>query len=73
VTTKMPPGAGGKPKVRFTFTIDREMLSRLRDVQSRTGMSVSEQLRDGVKWWLDARQWPADRPRGPRSATPKEV
>jgi len=72
VTTKTPsPGAGGK--VRFTFTIDREMLSRLRDVQSRTGMSVSEQLRDGVKWWLDAHQWPASRLRGPRSATSKEV
>ena len=72
MTTKMPsPGAGGK--VRFTFTIDRVMLSRLRDVQSRTGMSVSEQLRDGVKWWLDAHQWPPNRPRGPRSPTSKEV
>jgi hypothetical protein len=32
-------------KRRFTFMIDHEMLRRLRDAQSRTGLSVGEQVR----------------------------
>jgi hypothetical protein len=64
--------ASEKRKVRFTFMVDHEVLRRLREVQSRTGASVAEQIRDGVKWWLDAHEWPADRQSAPRSATRRE-
>ena len=43
---------------RFSFMIDRNLLHRLRAVQARTGLSVAEQIREGVRWWLEARQWP---------------
>ena len=69
----LPPDADGKRKVRFTFMIDHEMLLRLRDAQSRTGVSIAEQIRDGVQWWLEAHQWPADRQRAQDSATPRAL
>jgi hypothetical protein len=41
--------------------IDYEMLRRLRDAQGRTGLSVSEQVRRGINWWLEAHEWPVSR------------
>jgi hypothetical protein len=45
-------------KKRCSFMIDRELLERLREVQSRTGLSVAQQIREGVRWWLESREWP---------------
>ena len=54
-------------KSRFSFMIDQEALQRLRDIQRRTGLSVAEQVREGIRWWLRAREWPEeDRPDGPK-------
>jgi hypothetical protein len=45
-------------KKRCSFMIDREVLQQLREIQSRTGLSTAEQIREGIRWWLKARQWP---------------
>jgi hypothetical protein len=61
-------------KKRCSFMIDRDVLQQLREIQSRTGLSTAEQIREGIRWWLKARQWPdasaaVDR-RGGRSIDP---
>ena len=38
--------------------IDPEMLERLRSLTARTGLSTSEQIRQAIRWWLEAREWP---------------
>lgn len=38
--------------------IDDNLLSRLQAVQARTGLPIAEQIREGIRWWLEARQWP---------------
>ena len=38
--------------------IEPEMLERLRSLTARTGLSTSEQIRQGIRWWLEAREWP---------------
>jgi hypothetical protein len=45
-------------KTRCSFMIDRDVLQKLREIQVRTGMSTAEQIREGVRWWLEAREWP---------------
>ena len=47
-------------KKRCSFMIDREALDKLRDIQSRTGLSTAEQIRQGIRWWLQSREWPED-------------
>jgi hypothetical protein len=61
-------------KKRCSFMIDRDVLQQLREIQLRTGLSTAEQIREGIRWWLKARQWP-DSPRaadqrGARSVEP---
>jgi hypothetical protein len=56
VTSEEPDAQNVQRKARFTFMIDHEMLRRLRDARSRTGLSVGEQVRRGVKWWLEAHE-----------------
>jgi len=38
--------------------IERELLDRLTSIAVRTGVSKSEQIRQGVRWWLESREWP---------------
>ena len=52
---------GGKRKTRCAFMIDRDVLQRLREIQIRTGLSTAEQIRQGIRWWLEAREWPENK------------
>ena len=55
-------------KKRCSFMIDREVLQKLREIQARTGLSTAQQIREGVRWWLEAREWPEQgRPRQQRA------
>jgi hypothetical protein len=51
----------GPKKLRRTFTIESELLEKLRAIKARTGLSESEQVRQGIRWWLESREWPARR------------
>ena len=44
--------------------IEPDVLDRLQSIAARTGLSKSEQIRQGIQWWLDSREWPirGDRP-----------
>jgi hypothetical protein len=44
--------------------IESDILDRLTSITARTGLSKSEQIRQGVRWWLESREWPL---RGERS------
>jgi len=48
-------------RTRFSFMLDLDLLYRLRAIQARTGLSVSQQIREGIRWWVEARQWPDSR------------
>jgi hypothetical protein len=45
-------------KLRRTFTIEPDLLEKLRAIKERTGLSESEQVRQGIRWWLESREWP---------------
>jgi metal-responsive CopG/Arc/MetJ family transcriptional regulator len=45
-------------KKRCTFSIEPELLERLRDLKARTGIPESELVRQALRSWLDAREWP---------------
>jgi ribbon-helix-helix CopG family protein len=45
-------------KKRCTFMIEPEVLERLQSITARTGLSKSEQIRQGIRWWLESREWP---------------
>jgi hypothetical protein len=49
----------GIKKLRRTFTIEPDLLEKLRAIKDRTGLSESEQVRQGIRWWLESREWPA--------------
>jgi metal-responsive CopG/Arc/MetJ family transcriptional regulator len=54
---------------RCTFTIELDLLERLRSIKARTGMSESEQIRQAIRSWLDSREWPvkpSSKPESPR-------
>ena len=75
-----PVHAAGPDGVRRTFTIEPELLDRLRAIKVRTGLSESEQVRQGIRWWLESREWPARRtepehetPPSPPAALPARV
>ena len=38
--------------------IEPDVLERLRSIAARTGLSLSEQIRQGIRWWLESREWP---------------
>lgn len=46
-------------KQRRTFMIEPDILEKLRAIKARTGLSESEQVRQGIRWWLESREWPA--------------
>ena len=43
--------------------IEPEILDQLRSITARTGLSKSEQIRQGIRWWLESREWPVKSPR----------
>jgi Arc/MetJ-type ribon-helix-helix transcriptional regulator len=45
-------------KKRRTFLIEPDILEKLRAIKARTGLSESEQVRQGIRWWLESREWP---------------
>jgi hypothetical protein len=55
-------------KKRRTFMIEPDILDKLRAIKERTGLSESEQVRQGIRWWLESREWPSRRPE--RAADP---
>jgi len=38
--------------------IEPDILDKLRSITARTGLSTSEQIRRGIRWWLESREWP---------------
>ena len=38
--------------------IEQDVLERLHSITVRTGLSKSEQIRQGIRWWLESREWP---------------
>jgi hypothetical protein len=49
-------------KKRRTFLIEPDTLEKLRAIKLRTGLSESEQVRQGIQWWLESREWPSRAP-----------
>jgi hypothetical protein len=45
-------------KTRYTFFIEPEVLARLQSVTDRTGLSKSDEIRQGIRGWLESREWP---------------
>jgi hypothetical protein len=60
----------GPKKLRRTFTIEPDLLEKLRAIKVRTGLSESEQVRQGIRWWLESREWPARRTEPDQSPEP---
>jgi hypothetical protein len=58
-------------KKRCTFMIDTEVLDKLQSISARTGLSKSEQIRQGIRWWLESREWPPKSPRGETAGAPE--
>lgn len=56
-------------KKRRTFLIESDTLEKLRAIKVRTGLSESEQVRQGIRWWLEAQEWPIGQPRRGDRAT----
>ncbi len=55
------PGMVVAVKKRRTFMIEPDILEKLRAIKDRTGLSESEQVRQGIRWWLESREWPPRR------------
>jgi hypothetical protein len=49
-----------------SFMIESDVFDRLQRISARTGLSKSEQIRQGIRWWLESREWAASaqRPAG---------
>ena len=58
-------------KKRCTFMIDNEVLDKLQSITARTGLSKSEQIRQGIRWWLESREWPPKSPRAEAAGAPE--
>jgi ribbon-helix-helix protein len=54
-------------KKRCTFMIEPDILERLQSIAARTGLSQSEQIRQGIRWWLESREWPIRKTPGEES------
>ena len=61
----------GIKKLRRTFTIEPDLLEKLRAIKDRTGLSESEQVRQGIRWWLESREWPARKSEQEDASAPK--
>ncbi len=62
---------------RRTFMIESNDLEKLLAIKARTGLAVAEQVRQGIHWWIESREWPvrrpetADRPTQPTVGAPE--
>ena len=45
-------------RVACRCVIDEDLANRLAATRAQTGLSMAEQIRRGIKMWLDAREWP---------------
>ena len=45
-------------KKRVSFLLDPDVLEQLRSIKARTGLTESEQIRQGIHMWLESREWP---------------
>jgi hypothetical protein len=45
-------------KKRISFLLDPDLVEQLRSIKARTGLSESEQIRQGIHMWLESREWP---------------
>jgi Ribbon-helix-helix domain len=43
------------PKKPYTLKIDPELLEALREIKERDGIPESEQIRRGIRLWLDSK------------------
>jgi hypothetical protein len=45
------------PRIRklFTFPIDPDLAAGLREVKERDGISIAEQVRRGIRLWLESK------------------
>jgi hypothetical protein len=59
------------PKKTFTFAIPDEMKEALTTIRERDGISEAEQIRRGVKMWLESKGVTGDKTRGKRAVTRK--
>jgi hypothetical protein len=60
--TRRPASRTATPamrKIRCSFMIDVDLAQELRQVNERTGMSDAEQVRRGIRLWLESIRWPA--------------
>ena len=48
-------------KKRVAFVIEPDVLERLRAMAARTSLSTAEQIRQAIRSWLEAREWPVRR------------
>jgi hypothetical protein len=56
------------PKRPYTLKIDHELLAALREIKARDGISESEQIRRGIRLWLETKGVvKADRKRAPKA------
>ena len=46
--------AWGRPKI-YGLALWEHYLQM---IKARTGLSESEQVRQGIRWWLESREWP---------------
>jgi predicted DNA-binding protein len=46
---------------RVSFLIAPDLLERLRLLKARTGVTESEQIREGIRMWLESHEWPANK------------
>jgi hypothetical protein len=53
--------------------IEVETLQKLREIQVRTGLSTAQQIREGIRWWLEAREWPEAARGGERRPRPSDL
>ena len=51
--------------------IEPDILERLRSITARTGLSKSEQIRQGIRWWLESWEWPLKGERAGADAAPE--
>jgi len=45
-------------RVTCRCVIDEDLAHRLEATRAQTGLSMAEQIRQGIRLWLESREWP---------------